>query len=387
MQPRSRAARDALAALAARGWSVAGVHDAALIERWCAAWTGSALDRAYAAAIAAHHSAPRPFEQVGVLLPGNVAIAAAQQIGEALLAGVHRVAVGVPDAQGRGRRTLTAAEDFVSALGRVDPDVAARVRIDPLPAADASSARSWLRPLQALVAAGSDAALARWRGWWDETGPGRAARWQGHRVSVALWSPAEPGGLAAHALAIAEDALIGDGAGCMSPRLLVLQPPPETDRTIVDAALDALGAACAQVGARFPARGRSTASAAAHRLHIDELALSHELRSPGAATALLVGDVPAPPAPPPQAATDALFSLGPGHRALVVWCAVDDGWLAQLRPLRPWLGTLAVAGPPGAWPARGRAAGFVRVVHAGMAQAPGPAEVQDGATPIRVFWA
>lgn len=368
------------AALLAGLQESSGLHPTSLdhlLDSWARAWQRPGLERLFFRGLGhlpLHGWAP--LGTVAVVAPGNLPVATWQAMLEPLLCG-DRVRVrpgsGDPLAPGNLRQ----------AFGIAAPDLAHRIDIQTFDRADVSAWTGFLAGTQALSVQGSDEAVAAVLQLAGAAGFCGRVRGQGHLQSLAVVAPellADPPALAKAATGLAEDTLLADGRGCMSPRaVFLLQANPHR----LGQLHMALAEAFAVVAQRFPAGRLDPNWQAAQALAGDDLAFAAATDPTVAQVAMgsdwwlatLLNDAVLP--------MDSR-QLGPGARALVVRGVADGDDLADR--LSPWvnrLSTLAVAAPPATpWPQGLDRLAPHRRCPPGQMQAPPADRAPDGHLPL-----
>ena len=375
------------AALLAGIAETSGLHRASLerlCDLWARAWMPPGPERLWQRGLG-HLPADSfaPLDTVAVVAPGNLCVATWQAVLEPLLAGCRvRVRSGSGDP--------LAASNLATALGFLDADLAARIETSSFDRADRAGWARWLHGTDALAIYGGDQAIAAVLHLAGEAGYAGRVRCHGEMQSfaaIAVQALDTPG--LWHALA--HDALIADGRGCMSLRLVVLVGTlqPQQEREVHDA----LARALAEVAARLPAGSIAPQWRAAQTLAGDACEFAAALGQLDftrgsdwwlASQWRPAGDrgVVAPTA----------AALGPGARSLVVRAVPDWPALAALlAPMRGHLSSAAllVADAPAAAHAACEQLGVHRLCAPGELQAPPAHRAPDGYQPlidfVRVF--
>ncbi|HAN32594.1 MAG TPA: hypothetical protein DCQ06_13445 [Myxococcales bacterium] len=153
--------------------------------------------------------------RVGVVAPSNLFVATWQPIVECLSLGA-RVLVRASD------RDRAAAEILQTWIRRASPSLAARVECTSFARDDVQAWSDFFQRVDAVIVQGGVQACEQIERLRDDFAPDLPLRLQGHRVSLALIH-GQPNQAVCDGLAL--EALISDGRGCMSPRLIVLLNP------------------------------------------------------------------------------------------------------------------------------------------------------------------
>jgi len=364
-----------------------GLHPSSLerlCDLWAQAWMPSGPEHLWQRGLG--HVAPgsfAPLDTVAVVAPGNLCVATWQAVLEPLLAGCRvRVRAGSGDP--------LAAQNLAAALALLDPDLAARIETATFDRADPIGWSRWLEGVQALAIYGGDRAVAGVLQLAGEAGYVGRVRCHGEMQSfavVATESLNDAGLL--HALA--HDALIADGRGCMSLRLVVLVG--ELTSTQQREVHDRLATALADVALQLPAGAIAPRWRAAQVLSGDAFefaaALGHVDFTRG--NDWWLASQWRPCGDRGFFAPDS-SDLGPGARALIVRAAPDwPALIALLAPMRGRLSSAAVFAPAALDAARAACAelGVHRTCAPGQLQAPPADRAPDGYLPlidfVRVF--
>ncbi len=307
--------------------ATSGLHSTSvdrLVDLWLRSLKPDAIDTWLAAM-----SSKSAVDVAGVVAPGNLFVATWTAVLEPWLRGC-RVIVRP------STRDPVAPQNLANALGIIDSSFAGTI-VDDL--FDRRDTRSWARffaRVGAVAIYGSDEAL-------DEiaahAGPGSPPlRRHGHKVSIGYLSAQDWQSLAtdpALCEAIAHDALLADGRGCMSLRALVVEGAPQRNAD----SLAALAAAVEVVARRLPAGTIATAITAGRRMSVEQARLDAAIGGNGVVIefgdAWLVVDAVARP-------TIDTPALGPGSRVLQVLGGPSwRGLAAFLAPLTGHWSTLA----------------------------------------------
>ena len=310
---------------------------------------------------------------VGVVAPGNLCVATWQAMIEALLCGnqlIVRPGSGDP----------LAANNLKRALSLVDGDVAACIEVTSFPRGDSRAWRDLLSRCDALVAYGSDEAVAAIEALAAESRVSMKVRRHGHRVSLA-WLPGDlvddARAMAGWAQGLAHDVLVADGRGCMSLRALLTDVSPTSARG--RRLMRHLAQGMAVMAARYRSGSISPPHRASRRLFWEEATFG-AANTPSQVA--VCRDVDMDWGIVMRSATSPieLSMLGPGARYLAVCSLADPVDLRHaLAPLQGHLSTLAR-------PQRcaedideqALAAGFARLCTPGRMQAPAIDQGFDG---------
>ncbi|MCO4760446.1 MAG: hypothetical protein KC502_03035 [Myxococcales bacterium] len=301
-------------------------------------------------------------ETVGIVAPGNLFIATWQLVMEALACGAHaRVRASRRDA-----RSVAVLQRL---LQRHVPPLAARIEVRHFSPDSPADWRAFGQGLCALVAQGSDGALAGLQRQIGAHHPDLPLRLHGHRLSFA-WAAGVPSSDGWQALA--HDVLLADGRGCMAPRaLLVAGPIGHVDE--VGATCDA---ALRKAAEAFPRGQLPPDLPAVHRAWVEEQRFAAAMDGRPFAAAVredyawvVVGGACSGPISPAD--------LGPGGRLLVVRAASEQ--LSQWQLTAPHTSTVALW----PWPSpeqaeRLQAIGVRRCCALGQMQAPPWTLTSDG---------
>lgn len=223
-----------------------------------------------------------------------------------------------------GSRERIGAGIFARAVAAEDAELGAAIECVAFARDDANAARAFF-DADAVIASGSDATIARIRGQVPPTARFVA---YGHRLSIAVVDGRAEAGLAA---AVAEDVVLWDQLGCLSPvALLALDD--------VDGWAEAVALALERRSRALPRGAVPLAAAAAIRHERDtaelRAAADGRTRVFASADATVVREA------------DARWGPTPLHRFLRVH-PVDglDGLAAALAPVRAWLSTVGAPEP------------------------------------------
>lgn len=274
----------------------------------------------------------QPLGDVAVVAPGNLPVAAWQAAIEPLLAG-NRVRLRP------SRAHAIAAENLRDALADCDLRVAERLQVVDFDHGDQRGWASLLDGCAALAVHGSDQTAAAVLGQAAAIGWSGRLRVHGEMRSLAL---VDAQGLRKGGKGllrrIADDALLGDGRGCMSLRTLVAVG---LDRRAWQALHGDLHAALVEAQQRWPAGGGDRSGAGGRQLRRESLELQ-EILSNGQLLFSPRSDGWLASSGDPQWLGEQW--PGPGGRDLVLWAAGD--WPEVRRRWQPWRGrvsTVAVA--------------------------------------------
>ena len=383
---RARAHDDPLRAVLLEGIAeTSGLHPTSLqrlTDLWADAWMPPGPKQALQRGLG--HLPPgswSPLDQVAVVAPGNLCVATWQAVLEPLLAGCR---VRLRSASGDPR----AADNLARALGMIDSELAERLETTAFDHRDDDAWCRFLAGTQALAIYGGDEAVAAVLKQAAFNGYQGRVRCHGHMQSLAVLQTAEldrPGLVQA----LAHDALLADGRGCMSLRLVLLvgmltrQQQWAFHQALAEALAEAAlvlpaGTIAPQWLAQQALEGDAFAFAAALSPESIDLTrgsdwwLASDWRSPAA-------DGPPLPDHP---------ELGPGGRGLIVRRVGD--WSALTRALAPWRTHLSSAAlhAPGQREEALRALnqlGVHRVCAPGQLQAPPADRAPDGHEPLIDF--
>ncbi len=341
----------------------------ALIVAWLDGLDETRLGRALAAQVGARATpVPSPLH---VVAPGNLFVATWQLIVEGLLLGAA-VHVRV---SGRDVDAVAALHELLSTRA---PTLASRLTWVAFAREDEPAWGAFLRQAGALVAQGSDAAMASLRARVDATRPGLPMRIHGHRLSLIASA-----GAAGDWSRVARDVLLADGRGCMAPRVWVVCGGVDAP----EATADAVDAACGALTRALPAGRRPVGWEAVWRGHVEQLRFDAAV----AGQALVDRPHVAVLGGPAAGSQIDLSQLSPVGRALVVVPGpAVEALAAWLAPLGAHLSTGAVV--PTASPERDAAlrvqltrAGCLRVCDAGAMQSPPWCQTSE-AEPLGAGW-
>ena len=274
----------------------------------------------------------QPLGDVAVVAPGNLPVAAWQAAIEPLLAG-NRVRLRP------SRAHAIAAENLRDALADCDLRVAERLQIVDFDHGDQRAWASLLDGCAALAVHGSDQTAVAVLAQAAASGWSGRLRIHGEMRSLAL---VDAEGLRKGGKGLlrrlADDALLGDGRGCMSLRTLVAVG---LERPAWQALHGDLHAALVEAQQRWPVGSGDRQGATGRQLRRESLELQ-EILSNGALLFSPRDDGWLASSSDPQWLGEQW--PGPGGRDLVLWAAAD--WPEMRRRWRPWRGrisTLAVA--------------------------------------------
>ena len=356
-----------------------GLHPTSLqrlVELWLSGLSERALRR-----IVAVGQGRAALGTVAIVAPGNLCVATWQAMVEALVCG-NRLLVRPGSGDPR------AAENLRAVLAQVDRQTAERIEIEPFERSDMKAWRALLRRADGLMVFGADRSLRRVTAMAVEAGFDGPIRRHGHGVSMAILPAAilaDGDRLQELAPALAHDALLADGRGCLSLRAVLVEGalPPERWAEIADV----LARAMATTAEQLPHGQMATDLLASRRLLIEEAEFvaatapgQAVLRHDPAAGWAVVGW-------PQRRELDAA-ALGPGARCVVMLPLAHRNALATaLAPLRPWLSTLAVPRTSIGVGHVALSAGFDRVCAIGQMQAPKADRPTNGYEAGQHLWA
>jgi hypothetical protein len=222
-----------------------GLHPTSLerlLDLWAAAWCEEGV-LACLRRGTGNAATWRPVGQAAVVAPGNLPVATWQAVAEPLIAGNRvRVRPGSGDPRAPG--------NLADALRIVDPTVAERIEVAAFERGDDTAWRGFLMGAQALAIYGGDDAVAGVLQRAGRAGFAGSVRAHGDLQSCAVvLADVDARTRREQALALAHDALLADGRGCMSLRTVL---------ALGDARLAAawhadLAQALGETAARFPA--------------------------------------------------------------------------------------------------------------------------------------
>lgn len=362
-----------------------GLHPSSvdrLTDLWAEAWMPPGPDQLLKRGLG--HLPPetwRPVEQVAVVAPGNLCVATWQAALEPLLAGCR---VRVRSSTGDPR----AAVNLLTSLAMIEPELATRIQTIAFDHQDAGAWRAFLTDVDALAIYGGDEAVGAVLQQAGSAGYRGRVRCHGHMQSLAVLQASDldrPG----LAQALAHDALLADGRGCMSLRLVLLVGA--LTRQQERAFHAALAEAMAITARALPAGRIAPQWLAQQALEGDAWSFAAALNPTSIDLARgvdwwLACAWRGPDAGPTSLAERA--DLGPGGRGLVVRAVAD--WPSLTGVLAPWRGHLSSAALHA--PTQREAAqqaldalGVHRVCAPGQLQAPPADRAPDGHEPLIDF--
>lgn len=222
-----------------------GLHPTSLdrlLQLWALAWQEPGV-LGLLRRVSGGAEAVRPLGQVAVVAPGNLPVATWQAVAEPLLAGNRvRVRPGSGDPRAPG--------NLADALRIVDPAVAEQIEVVAFERGDDDAWRGFLTDARALAIYGGDDAVAGVLQRAGRAGFSGSVRAHGDLQSCAVvHTDVDATTLRAQALALAHDALLADGRGCMSLRtVFALGDETRAAKWHAELAL-----ALAETAVRFPA--------------------------------------------------------------------------------------------------------------------------------------
>lgn len=328
----------------------------------------TSLRHAPLAELAATRPANAPNELIGVILAGNVFVAALRGIALPLLAGAHVIAK-------TSAREGAFARAFHAALTQADPAIAARLAIVQFPREDEAATQALCTNVDALSVYGSDETVAELRrlSLAQHAPKADAPRIiaHGHGLSAAYVTQSALQSLeqATHtAERIALDIAAYDQRGCLSPHFVLVEPgaalTPEAFAQLLAAqALPAL--------AKLLPEGAATLDEQAERMQWQATAAVR-----GELYASSVSFEPAPLRP------------SPGGRLVSVYACAAEQLRELLEPFAKHLKSLGVAGTKAertAIAARLQTVCSAQVCRSGEMQTPPFDAWADGAPPLAGF--